>query len=88
MSKHDTKHVTPAGRSALLDLAAEEDAVELQMRSTLLRELGCWLASSELTLIEAAEVLGIAPAPVSDLKRGRISQFSLDTLTRLQRKIC
>jgi hypothetical protein len=31
MSEHDTKHVTPAGRSALLDLAAsDEDAVELR----------------------------------------------------------
>lgn len=26
-SEHDTKHITPAGRSALLDLAADEDAV-------------------------------------------------------------
>jgi DNA-binding phage protein len=26
-SEHDTKHITPAGRSALFDLAADEDAV-------------------------------------------------------------
>src|SRR5262245_21801484 len=54
---HDTKHVTPAGRSALLDLAAsDEDAVELQMRSTLLRGMERWLASSDLTQIEAAKI--------------------------------
>jgi predicted XRE-type DNA-binding protein len=84
MSEHDTKHVTPAGRSALLDLAGDdEDAVELQMRSTLLRGLERWLVSSELTQIEAAKVLGITQARVSDLKRGKISQFSLDMLIRL-----
>lgn len=84
MSEHDTQHRTPAGRSALLDLAAsDEDAVELKMRSTLLRGLGRWLASSNLTQIEAAKVLGITQARVSDLKRGKISQFSLDMLIRL-----
>jgi phage-related protein/predicted XRE-type DNA-binding protein len=84
MNEHDTKHITPAGRSALLDLAAsDEDAVELQMRSTLLRGLERWLASSDLTQIEAAKVLGITQARVSDLKRGKISQFSLDMLIRL-----
>jgi len=84
MSEHSTKHVTPAGRSALLDLAAsDEDAVELQMRSTLLRGLERWLAASDLTQIEAAKVLGITQARVSDLKRGKISQFSLDMLIRL-----
>jgi predicted XRE-type DNA-binding protein len=82
-SEHDTKHVTPAGRSALLDLAPDEDAVELQMRSTLLRGLEGWLASSGLTQIAAAKLLGITQARVSDLKRGKISQFSLDMLIRL-----
>jgi predicted XRE-type DNA-binding protein len=83
LSEHDTKHVTPAGRSALLDLASDEDAVELEMRSTLLRGLERWLGSSELTQIEAAKVLGVTQARVSDLKRGKISQFSLDMLIRL-----
>ncbi len=72
MSEHDTKHITPAGQSALLDLAtSDEDAVELQMRSTVLRGLERWLASSDLTQIEAAKVLGITQARVSDLKRGK-----------------
>src|SRR5262245_25333890 len=81
---HDTRHVTPAGRSALVDVAgSDEDAVELQMRSTLLRGLERWLLSSSLTQTEAAKVLGITQARVSDLKRGKISQFSLDMLIRL-----
>lgn len=82
-SEHDTKHVTPAGRSALLELASDEDAVELEMRSTLLRGLERWLALSDVTQMEAAKALGITQARVSDLKRGKISQFSLDMLIRL-----
>lgn len=84
MSEHDTKHITPAGRSALLDLAASaEGAVEFQMRSTLLRGLERWLASSDLTQVEAAEVLAITQVRVSDLKRKKISSFNLEMLIRL-----
>ena len=84
MSEHNTERVTPEGRSALLDLAgSDEAAVELQMRSTVLRGLERWLATSALTQREVAKVLGITQARVSDLKRGKISQFNLVTLIRL-----
>jgi antitoxin HigA-1 len=83
-SEHDTEHVTPEGRSALVDLAgSDEDAVELQMRSTLLRGLERWLAASDLSQIEAAKILRIAKSRVSDLRRGKIGQFDLYTLIRL-----
>lgn len=83
LTEHDTNYVTPAGRSALVDLASKEDAVELEMRSTLLRGLTRWLASSKLTRVEAAKMLGTTRAQMSDLKRGKISQFGLDLLIRL-----
>jgi predicted XRE-type DNA-binding protein len=81
-SEHDTKHITPAGRSVLSELAGE-DAVEREMRSTLLSGLERWLASSGLTQIEGAKVLEITQARVSDLEHGKISQFRLDMLVRL-----
>lgn len=80
--KHEPRHVTPAGRSVFRDLFAEE-AIELEIRSTLLRGLERWLDASGMTQTEAAKVLGITQARVSDLKRGKISQFSLDLLIRL-----
>lgn len=86
LTEHDTKHVTRAGRCVLVDMASNEEAIELEMRSTLLRGLARWLASSELTPVEAAKVLGITRARASDLKRGKISQFSLDLLIRLARR--
>ena len=55
----------------------------MKMRSLLLQGLGAWLADSDMTQIEAAKVLGITQARVSDIKRGKISQFSLDLLVRL-----
>ncbi|MGC1459258.1 MAG: XRE family transcriptional regulator [Steroidobacteraceae bacterium] len=53
------------------------------MRSTLLRGLEHCLKASGLTQTQAANALGITQARVSDIKRGKIGQFSLDMLVRL-----
>ena len=53
------------------------------MRAQLLNGLNRWLEGSGLTQTEAAKVLGVTQARVSDLKRGKISRFSLDLLVRL-----
>ena len=82
-SAHGTRHVTPAGRSVLFDLFPPEEAVDLECRSTLLRGLERWLTSSDLTQTEAAKTLGVTQARISDIKRGKISQFSLGLLVRL-----
>ena len=65
------------------DIFSAEEAIELEIRTTLLRGLERWLSATELTQTEAAKVLGITQARVSNLKRGKISQFSLDLLIRL-----
>jgi predicted XRE-type DNA-binding protein len=70
-------------RSVFHDLYPEHKAAEMEMRSLLLSGLGRWLAESDMTQTEAAQVLGITQARVSDLKHGKISQFSLDLLVRM-----
>ncbi len=70
-------------RSVFYDLYPEDQAAEMEMRSLLLLGLERWFADSGMTQTEAAKVLGITQARVSDLKRGKISQFSLDLLVRL-----
>jgi predicted XRE-type DNA-binding protein len=70
-------------RSVHYDLYPEDRAAEMEIRSLLLAGLGRWLAESGMTQLEAAKVLGITQARVSNLKRGKISQFSLDLLVRL-----
>ena len=42
-----------------------------------------WLENSRMTQAEAAKVLGMIQARVSDLKRGKINRFSMDLLVRL-----
>jgi predicted XRE-type DNA-binding protein len=42
-----------------------------------------WLKKSKLTRAQAAKALRITEARVSDIKRGKIGQFSLDMLVRL-----
>jgi predicted XRE-type DNA-binding protein len=82
-NEHGPRHVTPAGRSVFRDLFDAEEAIELEIRATLLRGLEEWLAGCGLTQTDAAKVLGVTQARVSDIKRGKISQFSLDLLVRL-----
>jgi predicted XRE-type DNA-binding protein len=78
-SEHGPRHVTPAGR----DLSPPEKAAEMEMRAQLLIGLEQWLEKSRMTQAEAAKVLGLTQARVSDLKRGKIDRFSMDLLVRL-----
>jgi len=82
-TEHGPRHVTPAGRSVFRDLFSEAEAEELEIRAELLRGLNRWLSDSDMTQVEAAGVLGITQARVSDIKRGKINQFSMDLLVRL-----
>lgn len=83
MSETETTHVTPEGTSIFSDLFSPDEAAELAMRAALLRGLEAWLADGGLTQAQAAAILGVSQARVSDLKRGKISHFSLDRLVRL-----
>jgi predicted XRE-type DNA-binding protein len=82
-SDQGPRHVTPAGRSVFRELFDREEAIELEARSTLLQGLEDWLKNCAMTQAEAAKVLGVTQARVSDIKRGKIGQFSLDLLMRL-----
>jgi len=81
--EHGARHVTPAGRSVFYDLFPPEKAAEMEMRAQLLIGLEQWLERSRITQVEAAKVLGVTQARVSDLKRGKIDRFSMDLLVRL-----
>jgi predicted transcriptional regulator len=47
----------------------------MEMRTQLLMGLEHWLEKSRITQAEAAKVLGVTQARVSDLKRGKIDRF-------------
>ena len=81
--EHGPRHVTLAGSSVLYDLFPAEKAAEMEMRAQLLMGLEHWLGKSRMKQAEAAKVLGVTQARVSDLKRGKIDRFSMDLLVRL-----
>lgn len=81
--EHGARHVTPAGRSVFYDLFPPEKAAEMEMRAQLLIGLEQWLERGRMAQAEAAKVLGVTQARVSDLKRGKIDRFSMDLLVRL-----
>ena len=80
---HGPRHVTPARRSVFRDLFADAEAEELEIRSVLLSGLNRWLEGSDMTQTQAAKALGVTQARISDIRRGKINQFSLDLLVRL-----
>ena len=70
-------------RGVFYDLFPEAEAAELTMRAELLRGLQHWVVGSGLTQARAASTLELTQARVSDIKRGKIDNFSLDLLVRL-----
>ena len=70
-------------RSVFQDLYPEDRAAEMEMHSLLLQGLGSWLAGSGMSQAEVAKIPAVSLARVSDIKRGKISSFSLDLLVRL-----
>jgi predicted XRE-type DNA-binding protein len=56
------------------------EAQHLKMRSDLMIELSHVIEDRGLTQAQAAELLGVTQPRISDLKRGKIDRFSIDSL--------
>ena len=59
------------------------EARNLQVRSQLMTALRNFLENEGLTQAEAAKRLNVTQPRISDLTRGKISRFSLDTLVNM-----
>jgi predicted XRE-type DNA-binding protein len=59
---------------------ADEEAEHLRLRSLLMIEVRKLIEARGLTQKEAAALFGVTQPRVSDLVRGKIALFSLDTL--------
>ncbi len=57
-----------------------EEAAHLLIRADLMIEVGRVLKERGLTQVQAAKVLGITQPRVSNLVRGRVTLFTIDTL--------
>ena len=59
------------------------EAENLKLRSELMIELSKLIESRGLTQVQAATLLGVSQPRVSDLVRGKIDRFSIDTLVAM-----
>ena len=62
---------------------APEEAEHLRIRADLMIALGALITERGWTQAEAARALGVTQPRVSDLLRGKIDRFSIDTLVHL-----
>ena len=75
------KRVIPSSGNVFTDLGfREEEAEHLRIRSTLMSALSQVIQDRDLTQAAAAELFGVTQPRISNLVRGKIDLFSIDTL--------
>jgi predicted XRE-type DNA-binding protein len=62
---------------------SEDEAENLKIRADLMIELTKLIEAQELTQAAAAKLLGVTQPRVSDLMRGKIDRFSVDSLIEM-----
>jgi predicted XRE-type DNA-binding protein len=62
---------------------SSEDAENLKLRADLMIEVSKLIKARRLTQAKAAKVFGVSQPRVSDLVRGKIDRFSVDTLVAM-----
>ena len=76
--------VTKSSGNVFLDLGfSPAESRNLRMRSQLMTALRKFIEKENLTQAEAAKRLKVTQPRISDLTRGKISRFSLDTLVNM-----
>ena len=59
------------------------EAANMKARAELMRAIAEYVHNSGMTQAEAAKTLGVTQPRISDLMRGKIDVFSLDTLVNM-----
>jgi predicted XRE-type DNA-binding protein len=78
------EHTTPPGGNVFEDLGfGPEEAENLMIRARLMDAIEDLIASRGLTQQQAAELLGTTQPRISDLVRGKINEFTIDSLVRM-----
>lgn len=77
-------HVTPPGANLFADMGLEPvEAENLFVRSDLMHELLRMIRERRLKQREAAALFGVSQPRISDLKRGKIDSFTIDSLVNM-----
>ena len=77
-------HVTPAGGNIFADLGfPAEEAENLKIRSSLMIAISRIIEERGLKQTEAAELFGVSQPRISDLARGKMEVFTIDSLVNM-----
>jgi len=63
------------------------DSVHMRIRATLMVAIGSEISNRELRQKDVAKILNLSQSRVSDLQRGWIDRFSIDTLVDIAHKL-
>lgn len=77
-------HSTPADSNIFVDLGfGGEEAENLKLRSTLMIQIRKIIERDQLRQVDAAARFGVSQPRISDLVRGRIGEFTIDSLVNM-----
>ncbi len=77
-------HITPADGNIFEDIGFPPgEARNLKIRSMLMITAEEFIEERGLTQAQAAEIMGVSQPRISDLVRGRIGQFTIDSLINM-----
>jgi len=78
------EHVTPVGGNVFADLGfGPEEAENLRLRSRLMIQIMNIIDERGLKQKQAAALFGVSQPRISDLKRGKIDEFTIDSLVNM-----
>lgn len=82
------KKITPSSGNVFSDLGFDaSEAQVLALRADLMAQLDKQVKARKMTQVKAAKLLGVSQRRVSDLIRGKVEKFSLDTLVQFAARL-
>ena len=86
-SSKETK-ITSSSGNVFTDLGFDDaEAQVLALRADLMAQLERQIKHRKMTQVAASKLLGVSQSRVSDLTRGKVEKFSLDTLVQFAAKL-
>lgn len=80
--------ITASSGNVFSDLGFDDaEAQVLALRADLMAQLEKQIKARKLTQVVASKLLGVSQSRVSDLARGKVEKFSLDTLVQFAAKL-
>lgn len=80
--------ITASSGNVFTDLGFDDaEAQVLALRADLMAQLEKQIKARGMTQVAASRLLGVSQSRVSDLKRGKVEKFSLDTLVEFAAKL-